>query len=82
MTKTKLVELMDEFKAGLLSKATDGTIDSTYYVQTRNVLMENKSIRDQIPIFIKSCRTADEFREYVRGEFANYNARRKLLRAR
>ena len=35
MTKTELIDMLDEYKIGLLSKATDGTIDDKYYTQTR-----------------------------------------------
>jgi len=62
MTQAELVEVLDEYKMGLLSKATDGTIDDKYYIQTRNTLMETASIKAQISRFIKSCRTADERR--------------------
>ena len=65
MTKTELIDLLDEYKAGLLSKATNGTIDDKYYVQARNALMKNASIKGQIPKFIRNCRTADEFRSFV-----------------
>lgn len=62
-----------------MSKATNGTIDDKYYIQTRNSLLENASIKDQIPKFIKSCRTADEFRRYMQSEFGDYAGRRKLI---
>ncbi len=57
MTKTELIDMLDEYKMGLLSKATDGTIDDKYYIQTRNALLENVSIKEQIPKFIRSYRT-------------------------
>ena len=79
MTKTELIDMLDGFKMGLLSKATDGTIDDKYYSQTRNSLLENISIKEQLPKFIKSCRTADEFRKYMQNESANYAGRRKLI---
>lgn len=71
--------MLDGYKSGLLSKATDGTIDNKYYIQTRNSLLENVSIKEQIPKFIKSCRTADEFRRYMQSEFKDYAGRRKLI---
>ncbi len=79
VTKTELIEMLDEYKMGLMSKATNGTIDDKYYVQTRNSLLENVNIKDQIPRFIKSCRTADEFRRYMQSEFGDYAGRRKLI---
>lgn len=79
MTKTELIDMLDEYKIGLLSKATDGTIDNQYYIQTRNVLLEHISNKKQIPQFIRSCRTADEFRRYMQNESASYAGRRKLI---
>lgn len=79
MTKTELIDMLDEYKMGLLSKATDGTIDDKYYTQTRNSLLENISIKERIPKFIKSCRTADEFRRYMQSESDNYAGRRKII---
>ena len=67
MTKVELIDTLDAYKAGLLSKATNGTIDDKYYIQTRNALMENNDIKEKIPKFIKSCRTADEFRKYMKA---------------
>ena len=78
-TKTELIDMLDEYKMGLLSKATSGTIDDKYYVQTRNTLLENASIKDQIPKFIKSCRSADEFRRYMQSESSDYAGRRRLI---
>lgn len=79
MTKTELIEVLDEYKLGLLSKATGGTIDDKFYTQTRNSLLENLSFKEQIPKFIKSCRTADEFRRYMQSESDNYAGRRKII---
>lgn len=79
MTKVELIDTLDEYKAGLLSKATSGTIDDKYYIQTRNALMENNDIKEKIPKFIKSCRTADEFRKYMQAESDNYAGRRRII---
>ena len=79
MTKTELIDLLDEYKAGLLSKATNGTIDDKYYVQARNALMKNASIKGQIPKFIRNCRTADEFRSFMQNEFGDYAGRRRMI---
>lgn len=79
MTKTELIDLLDEYKEGLLSKATNGTIDNKYYMQTRNALMKNTSIKEQIPKFIRNCRTADEFRRFMQNEYDNYAGRKQMI---
>lgn len=79
MSKTELIGILDEYKMGLLSKATDGTIDDKFYIQTRKSLLENIRIKERVPQFIKSCRTADEFRRYMQNESDNYAGRRRLI---
>lgn len=71
--------MLDEYKIGLLSKATDGTIDNNFYMQSRNSLLENVNIKDLIPKYIKNCRTADEFRRYMQSESDSYAERRKII---
>lgn len=46
MTKNELIDVLDEYKIGLLSKATDGTIDDKYYTQTRNSLLHYRKIQN------------------------------------
>lgn len=79
MNKVELIDMLDKYKAGLLSKATSGNMDNQYYIQTRDSLMKEVAIKDKIPKFIKSCRTADEFRTYMQSEFPDYARRRKLI---
>ena len=80
MTKTELINLLDEYKTGLLSKATDGSIDNDFYIKTRNVLLEQTIIKEKIPRFIRSNRTADEFRRYMQSEASSYSVRRDLIK--
>jgi len=79
MEKNELIDLTDEFKSGLLSKATDGTIDEAFFTMARNTLMENTDKKDLIPKFIKSCRNSTEFRRYMQGEAGDYAGRRKII---
>ena len=79
MTNTELIDLLDEFKAGLLAKATDGTIDDDYYKRARRTLLDNIEDKEQIPRFIKSCHTASEFRRYMQSESEHYVVRRQII---
>lgn len=79
MEKSKLIDIIDEFKSGLLSKATDGTIEENFYMSTRTTLMENISNKELIPKFIKSCRNSTEFRRYMQSESADYAGRRRII---
>lgn len=79
MEKSELIDLIDEFKSGLLSKATNGTVDETFYMRARNTLMDNTDNKELIPKFIKSCRNGTEFRRYMQGEASDYAGRRKII---
>lgn len=79
MEKSELIDLIDEFKSGLLSKATDGTVDENFYMKARNTLMENADNKELVPRFIKSCRNSTEFRRYMQGEAGDYAGRRKII---
>ncbi len=79
MTNAELIELLDEYKIGLIEKATNGTIDDKFYVQARNTLMKNVSIKNQIPKFIRNCRTANEFRRFIQTEFVDYARRTQVI---
>lgn len=46
VTKTELIDMLDEYKMGRLSKVTDGTIDDQYDTWTRNALLENVIIKE------------------------------------
>lgn len=79
MTKEALVDVVDEFKSGLISKATDGDISEEEYKRYRSILLQTTELRDHIPSFIKSNRTAIDFRRYMQGIDEHYAGRRKLI---
>ena len=79
MDKSELLDLIDELKSGLMSKATGGTIDEEFYTKARTTLIENTDNKELIPRFIKSCRNSTEFRRYMQGEAGDYAGRRKII---
>lgn len=79
MNKKELVDLLDEFKSGLLSKATDGDIQEKFYSDSRQIIIDNISPKDKIPKFIRSNRNSSEFRRYMQTESSNYAGRRKII---
>lgn len=79
MENNELIDLLDEFKSGLLSKATDGDIDEEFYTHARNTLISSIDKKELIPKFVKSCRNAKEFRRYIQGEAGDYVTRRLII---
>ncbi len=79
MSKDVLLDLIDEFKSGLISKATDGDIDEAEYKRCRNILMKVPELKGHIPVYLKSNRTAREFRRYMQELDAHYVGRRGVI---
>lgn len=79
MSSDALVDLVDEFKGGLIAKATDGNIDEAEYKRCRDILMKVPELKGHIPAFIKSNRTAQDFRRYMQGLEQHYAGRRGII---
>lgn len=79
MDDKALIELIESFKSGLLSKATDGDMDEKEYDRCRNILLKAQQLTGSIPAFIKSNRTATDFRRYMQGQAQHYVDRRRII---
>lgn len=78
MDKKELIDFLEEFRTGLISKATDGTIDEAVYSASRDKLINIKEIKDYIPTFIKAQRSAELFRKYMQRH-EHYKERREEI---
>lgn len=79
MDKNAIIDLVDEFKSGLLAKATNGDISEKDYKRCRDTLMKVPELKAHIPAFIKSNRTANDFRGYMQAYDQHYAGRRDLI---
>lgn len=79
MSNESLVNLIDEFKSGLIEKATNGNIDEAEYKRCRDILMKQEEFKAHIPDFIKNNRTAKEFRYHMQGLYDHYSERRNII---
>ena len=79
MDKNAIIDLIDGFKSGLLAKATNGDISEKDYKRCRDTLMKVPELKAHIPAFIKSNRTANEFRGYMQAYDQHYAGRRDLI---
>jgi hypothetical protein len=59
-----IVTMIEQFKLGLISRATGGSLENKDYVRMRKVLLGNTDISHLIPQFLKSCRNTDEYWQY------------------
>ena len=79
MDDKALIDLIELFKSGLLSKATNGDMDESEYTRCRNILLKVPKLTDLIPSFIKSNKTAADFRRYIQGQAPHYVDRRRII---
>lgn len=79
MNKKEILELIDEFKSGLLSKATNGDLPDHEYKRMREQLLSLPSVKDHIPSFIKANRSSADFRGYMQAQSENYRDRRAII---
>lgn len=74
-----IVLQIEQLKMGLTSRATGGSFDQDEYKRLRKLVLGIPSIKEQIPRFIKFCRTVDEFWEWIKAQASTYAERRVLI---
>lgn len=79
MENEAIRDLIDEFKSGLIAKATDGDMVEKEYKRCRDTLMNVPQLKGHIPAFIKSNHTAGDFRRYIQGQESHYADRRNVI---
>lgn len=79
MDKKETLALIDEFKSGLLSKATGGDLSEPEYKRMRDSLLAIPEISDHIPQLIKSNRSAQDFYRYMQTRSGTYKGRREII---
>ena len=79
MDKNAIRDLIDEFKSGLIAKATNGDMSEKDYKRCRDILMQVPELKSHIPAFIKSNHSANDFRRYMQAYNQHYADRRSLI---
>ena len=79
MDHMNLTDRVESFQNMLLSIATGGTPDDAAYRGLRQDLLDNPTIADKLPRFVRTCRDSFQFWEYIKQKFAHYAERRNYL---
>jgi serine/threonine-protein kinase len=74
-----IVVQVEQFKLGLIERATGGHIDELEYQRIRKLLLGNSSIEKLIPKFLKTCRTTGEYWQWIKVEASTYADRRLII---
>lgn len=78
----ELLELVEEFKAALVNRATGGSsVDFSTYGAYRRTLQADPTTRALLPEFVQKCRTPDEFWTHIKEASPTYQGRREILAA-
>ena len=73
------LENIEEFKNCLISRATGHEIDEERYKDLRKNIVGNPIINNDLPTFIKTCHTPDEFWIFIKAKDSTYAGRRKII---
>ncbi len=65
----------------LVSRATGGTGDDNEYKDLRREIISMPRINKLLPRFVHTCRTLDEFWNFIQPKFGSYAERREYLRS-
>lgn len=70
---------IEQFKIGLVSRATGGDFDNNEYSKFRKLILTNPNLEKVIPRFLILCRTSHEFWDWIKAEAPSYKERRVII---
>lgn len=74
-----IVLQLEQFKMGLIARATGGEFEQKEYSRLRKIVLGLPNIEKNTPRFLKLCRTVDEFWGWIKGEAPTYAERRIII---
>lgn len=74
-----IVLQIEQFKMGLISRATGGEFEQKEYSRLRKMVLGIPGVENITPRFLKLCRTTDEFWGYIKGAAPSYAERRIII---
>lgn len=76
----ELLIVAESMKNMLMSHATDGAADAGEYRRAREMLLRDAATKGKLPRFVQTCRTLNDFWNFIKHKFATYRERRDFLR--
>lgn len=70
---------LEQFKMGLTARATGGEFSQEDYKRQRKLLLSIPNVKDKIPRFIRTCRSVDDFWQWIKNEAPTYAERRLII---
>ena len=78
-TIQELSEEVEKFQNTLVAVATGRLYDKEEFVQMRDSLVASQVLNPILPRFVRTCRNADQFWDFIKNEFSTYRERRAFL---
>ena len=75
----QLFEEAEAFQNMLVSIATGGSEDSSEFTRLRQSLVSNSSVESHLPRFVRTCRSTDQFWQFIKHKFGTYAERREYI---
>lgn len=63
----------------LVTRATGGDSDNSHYQNLRTYFLENPSVKNLVPRFVRTNRNLDQFWQYIKCQDGTYAGRRELI---
>jgi hypothetical protein len=80
MTNASRYDRIEEFQNMLIAAATGGDSDARFYWEVRKEILADADLLQRAPRWIRTCRDAGAFWEFIKGKFSHYAERRAFLR--
>jgi hypothetical protein len=78
-TQEELLIAVEQFKLGLMAKATGEAMSDQDYRRLHAIILAHPSLVQRLPRFIHTCRTPSEFWHFIKAEVEGYQPRRDYL---
>ncbi|MCI5137188.1 MAG: serine/threonine protein kinase [Candidatus Electrothrix sp. AR1] len=74
-----IVLQLEQFKVGLVNRATGGEIEEKEYSKSRKMILGIPRMKERMPRFLQICRTTDEYWAWIKAQAPTYAERRKII---
>jgi Abortive infection C-terminus len=75
----ELLEQAETLQILLVSRATGGVESDAEYRQLRQVFLSDRGLEVLLPAFVRTCRSLDQFWQFIKFKFSTYAERRDYL---
>jgi len=74
-----LSETVELLQNVLIDRATGGSADMIEYQRLREEIVNDPQLKDIAPRFLRTCRTPEQFWQFIKHEIPGYAARRQFI---